>query len=179
MPYQPAGYYDSMNFNPFKYKSERDDNQYRKAVYMHFQRTFLHPFLTNFDVPNREIGLCSRTASNTPLQALTLLNDPTFVEAAKALAEESLLHGGGTFNDKIGHIYRRALSRAVMSEELETLEGFYKQQLAYYQSSPEAAKALLSVGNKRVRSSLNAAELAAWTQVARSIMNLHEFIVRR
>ncbi|MDD7984019.1 PSD1 and planctomycete cytochrome C domain-containing protein [Lentisphaera marina] len=179
MPYQPQGYYDSMNFNPFKYKSERNDEQYRKAVYMHFQRTFLHPFLVNFDVPNREIALCSRTPSNTPLQALTLLNDPTFVEAAKILAQRLIKEGGQSPEAKLKWLYLNALSRQAEQQEIETLKAFYEEQVKFYQSNPEQAQGLLKVGNKKVDPHLNAAELAAWTQVARGMMNTHEFIVRR
>ncbi|WDE95811.1 PSD1 and planctomycete cytochrome C domain-containing protein [Lentisphaera profundi] len=179
MPYQPDGYYSSMNFNPFRYRSEKGDDQYRKAVYMHFQRTFLHPFLRSFDVPNREISMCSRTASNTPLQALTLLNDPTFVEAAKILGQRLIKEGGQSIDEKLNWLYINALSRKVDEQELETLKEFYQQQLKFFQMSPEQAQALLKIGNKKVDPKLNGAVLAAWTQVARSIMNMHEFIVRR
>ena len=150
MPYQPQAYYSSMNFNPFIYKEETGDEQYRKAVYMHFQRTFLHPFLVNFDVPNREIALCSRTASNTPLQALTLLNDPTFVESAKILAQRLMIETQGSAEDKVKWLYINALSREADQRELETLKAFYEEQLEFYQSSPEQAKSLLNVGNKKV-----------------------------
>lgn len=179
MPYQPNDYYASMNFNPFRYKAEKGEEQYRKAVYMHFQRTFLHPFLVNFDTPSREIAQCSRTPSNTPLQALTLLNDPTFVEAAKILAQRLIKEGGKSSKEKITWLYLNALSREADAEEITTLVSFYEQQLKFYQSSPEQAKSLLNVGNKKVDPQLNGAELAAWTQVARGVLNMHEFIVRR
>jgi hypothetical protein len=181
MPYQPEGYYSSMNFNPLKnrYKSEKDSEQYRKAVYVHFQRTFLHPSLLNFDVPTREIGQCSRTASNTPLQALTLLNDPTFVEAAKVLAQSLIKEGGQRNEEKLTWLYTNALSRKPDVEELRLLKEFYDQQIKFFSISPEQAQALLKVGNTKLDPQLNVAELAAWTQVARSILNLHEFIVRR
>ena len=179
MPYQPADYYASMNFNPFKYKSETDDKQYRRAVYMHWQRTFLHPFLKNFDAPEREVGICSRTASNTPLQALTLLNDPTFVEAAKMFAQRIILEGGQSTQDKLNWAFEEALGRKIASAETEALNKLLSSQYSYYKSNQSDAQKLLLIGNKNVDSKIPVDKLAAWTQVARTIMNLHEFIVRR
>lgn len=179
MPYQPDGYYASMNFNPFKYRSEKDEEQYRRAVYMHWQRTFLHPFLKNFDAPEREVALCSRTASNTPLQALTLLNDPTFVEAAKAFSELAHLEVKSNVDQKIEWMHERALGRPCTSEEHQVLKKLYTSQLQYFKTHPESCKSFLSVGNKKVNDALNPNEVAALTQVARTLMNSHEFIVRR
>ena len=179
MPYQPNDYYASMNFNPFKYRSESDDNQYRRAVYMHWQRTFLHPFLKNFDAPEREVGICSRTASNTPLQALTLLNDPTFVEAAKIFAQKIILEGGQSTEERLNFAFREALGRNIASAETAALNNLLKTQLSFYRKNQSDAQKLLLVGNKKVDSKIPAENLAAWTQVARTILNLHEFIVRR
>ena len=179
MPYQPDGYYSSMNHNPFRYRVEKDSNQYRRAVYMHWQRTFLHPFLKNFDAPEREVGICSRTPSNTPLQALTLLNDPTFVEAAKMFAQRIILEGGQSTQEKLDWAYKEALGRKVASAETAVLNKLLKSQLDYYKGNKSDAEKLLLVGNKKVNSKIPADRLAAWTQVARTIMNLHEFIVRR
>ena len=85
-PYQPAGYYAILQFPDRDYVPEDDDRQYRRGIYTHWQRTFLHPMLANFDAPSREECIASRIVANTPQQALTLLNDPTFVEAARVLA---------------------------------------------------------------------------------------------
>ena len=86
-PYQPVGYYEYLQFPDRDYVPQRDQRQYRRGVYTHWQRTFLQPMLANFDAPSREECTASRTLSNSPQQALTLLNDPTFVEAARVLAE--------------------------------------------------------------------------------------------
>ncbi|NQZ57071.1 MAG: DUF1553 domain-containing protein [Lentisphaeraceae bacterium] len=181
MPYQPAGYYSSMNFNPFinKYRPEKSNEQYRRGVYMHWQRTFLHPFLKNFDAPARETSICSRVVSNTPLQALTLLNDPTFVEAAKALAERILLEAGKNNDDKLQWLFVNTLGRSINSHEKTALMQLYTSQLKYFKENPAAAKSLLTVGNKKVSPNLAAEQVAAWTQVSRAVLNLHEFIVRR
>jgi len=87
-PYQPAGYYANLQFPDRDYYPEPDERQYRRGVYTHWQRTFLHPMLANFDAPSREECVASRNVSNTPQQALTLLNDPSFVEASRAFAEK-------------------------------------------------------------------------------------------
>ncbi|MCM8542213.1 MAG: PSD1 and planctomycete cytochrome C domain-containing protein [Lentisphaeraceae bacterium] len=179
MPYQPAGYYSSMNFNPFKYRPETDENQYRRAVYIHWQRTFLHPFLKNFDAPEREVGICSRTASNTPLQALTLLNDPTFVEAAKMFAQRIILDGGQSVQERLNWAYNEAFGRNIASAETAALNNLLTSQQSFYKNNKSDAQKLLLVGNKKVDQKIPADQLAAWTQVARTIMNLHEFIVRR
>ncbi|MCM8532007.1 MAG: PSD1 and planctomycete cytochrome C domain-containing protein [Lentisphaeraceae bacterium] len=178
MPYQPIGYYSSMNHNPFRYKSEKGDDQYRRSVYMHWQRTFLHPFLKNFDAPEREVGICSRTPSNTPLQALTLLNDPSFVEAAKTLGEKALSMKNSLSN-QLKWMIQTTLGRPANTSELETLSELYSSQKSYFKSNSKAAGQLLSIGNSKASIKLNEAELAAMTQVARAVLNLHEFIVRR
>jgi len=85
-PYQPEGYYVNLQFPDRPYVPEKDERQWRRGVYMHWQRTFVHPMLANFDAPSREDAVCTRVVSNTPQQALTLLNDPTFVEAARVMA---------------------------------------------------------------------------------------------
>ena len=95
-PYQPAGYYANLQFPNRVYRPDQDDRQYRRGVYMHWQRTFLHPMLANFDAPSREECTASRVISNTPQQALTLLNDPTFVEAARVFAQSLLSDGAAS-----------------------------------------------------------------------------------
>src|SRR5690606_31046823 len=87
-PYQPAGYYGGLQFPDREYQADTDEDQWRRGVYMHWQRTFLHPMLANFDAPSREDCIALRNEANSPQQALTLLNDPTFVEAARVWAGE-------------------------------------------------------------------------------------------
>lgn len=179
MPYQPSGYYSSMNHNPFRYKDEKDGNQYRRAVYMHWQRTFLHPFLKNFDAPDREIAICSRVTSNTPLQALTLLNDPSFVEAARVFAERIIIEGGTTDVYKMDWAFKEALGRKPSKLETATLNKLLKSQLSYFRNNKAEAQKVLSTGLKKSNPKVPVEQLAAWTQVARTIINLHEFVVRR
>jgi hypothetical protein len=177
-PYQPPGYYANIQFPNRDYYPESDDRQYRRGVYMHWQRTFLHPMLANFDAPSREECTANRIVSNTPQQALTLLNDPTFVEAAKVFAAKLLTTSMNADDQRITQAYHDALGRAPRSKELQSLEKFLAQQRAYYQSHPDDAKKLINVGLAPAPVNVDAAEHAAWTTVCRVILNLHETITR-
>jgi len=176
-PYQPAGYYENIQFPDRNYIANTDDRQYRRGLYMHWQRTFLHPMLANFDAPSREECTGLRNVSNTPQQALTLLNDPSFVEAARVLAETLI---ASTKNDgkRLDLAYQRCLARLPKEAEKKSLLLLMKNQKTYYQDHPDEAEKLLSVGNKPRDPSLSAAEHAAWTSVCRVILNLHETITR-
>jgi hypothetical protein len=178
-PYQPAGYYAALQFPDREYIPDSDERQYRRGVYMHWQRTFLHPMLANFDAPSREECTASRNISSTPQQALTLLNDPTFVEAARSLAEQSLdARGAADFPAVLDEAFRRLLSRPPSAREKDSLGAFYKGQLAYYRGQPAEAAKAIAVGNHGVSGIVDAPTLAAWTSVARVMLNLNETIVR-
>ncbi len=174
-PYQPPGYYEQLNFPLRDYLADRDEQQYRRGLYSHWQRTFLHPMLANFDAPSREECVASRNDSITPQQALTLLNDPTFVEAARVLAE-SLLRLPA--EERLDAGFLRVLARPPESRERTSLEAFLTQQRAAFHERPEDARALTSVGFKPVPEAVDRVELAAWTAVARALLNLNETIVR-
>jgi len=156
-PYQPAGYYANLQFPDRTYTADPGDLQYRRGLYIHWQRTFLQPALANFDAPSREESGCTRTLSNTPQQALTLLNDPTFVEAAQALARH-LLARPGSDDQRLEAAAERALARPLQPRELDSLRQFLAEQRA---GAPSAA---------------SNTEFAAWTAVCRVILNLHETI---
>jgi len=177
-PYQPVGYYAQLNFPKRAYQHDRDRNQFRRGVYTHWQRTFLHPMLGAFDAPNREECTAERPRSNTPLAALVLLNDPTFVEASRVLAERLMDSGGTTVEERIASAYRRALSRVPTPDELSLLSGLFQEQLARYQDDSSAAAALCRTGVSPVPDNVDLAELAAWTAITRVILNLHETITR-
>lgn len=176
-PYQPEGYYSQLNFPKRKYIHDTDDDQYRRGLYMHWQRSFLHPMLAAFDAPSREECTAARSSSNTPLQALNLLNDPSFVEAARVLAEE-LVEEEKDLNGKLDIAFQRILSRAASEEEGKLLRSLYDKQLARYKESPDDATKLLSIGLKPPAEVENPAELAAMTAVTRTLLNLHETITR-
>jgi hypothetical protein len=176
-PYQPEGYYANIQFPNRTYDPDTDDRQYRRGVYMHWQRTFMHPMLANFDAPSREDTACTRNVSNTPLQALTLLNDPEFVEAARVLAEHTVAESGSD-SGRIDTIYQRALCRLPSDAERDSLMGFLAEQRKYYGANAADAAALCTVGNSPAPAGINEPELAAWTTVCRVVLNLHESITR-
>lgn len=177
-PYQPAGYYRHLNFPQRKYTADTNQQQWRRGVYMHWQRQFLHPMLKAFDAPSREECTAERPRSNTPLAALTLLNDPTFLEAARCLAERILLEGGEEEQSQLNYAYQLALSRQPDDLEQEMLLGLLDDQFQYYQTNPKDAEELLNVGLKKVNTTLPQKQLAAWTQVARVLLNLSEVTTR-
>ncbi len=177
-PYQPAGYFAILQFPDRDYVPNRDDRQYRRGLYTHWQRTFLQPMLANFDAPGREECIAARIVANTPQQALTLLNDPTFVEAARVLAGEIAAGPALTDQARIDRIFERALARPATARETASLQSFLdRQRVEALDHRDEAAK-LLKVGLAPSPSNVDPAELAAWTEVCRVVLNLHESITR-
>ncbi|MDD7986376.1 PSD1 and planctomycete cytochrome C domain-containing protein [Lentisphaera marina] len=174
-PYQPVGYYKDLNFPRRVYKADKNDQQYRRGVYMHRQRTFLHPMLKAFDAPSREQCVAARSVSNTPLQALNLLNDPSFVEAAKNFAQSTITLFENK-NMRLNWMFEKATGRTPDNTELLQLQNIADSEIAYYSNKPKEASELLSTGLKTVDSKLDQKELAAWTSVARIMLNLHETI---
>jgi hypothetical protein len=138
---------------------------------------FLHPQLLAFDAPNREECTATRMKSNTPKAALVLLNDPTFVEAARKLAEIAL-HSAGDDNARIALLWKRAVSRVPDTEELALVRSLLDRERTDYRGDAAAATALLGVGIAPRDESLDPVELAAWTATARAVLNLHEAIAR-
>jgi hypothetical protein len=177
-PYQPPGYFAYLNFPTREWQNDSGENLYRRGLYTHWQRQYLHPSLLAFDAPNREECTADRARSNTPLQSLVLLNDPSFVEAARVFADNILHSGGSTTREKLDWAFRLAMSRPIKSAEVEVLERLLQSHLDEYKSDATAANELLSVGAKPVSADLDKVELAAWTSVARTILNLHETITR-
>ncbi|MFG0266355.1 MAG: PSD1 and planctomycete cytochrome C domain-containing protein [Rhodopirellula sp. JB055] len=181
-PYQPGGYYSNLQFPNRSYRSTAGDNQYRRGIYMHWQRTFLHPMLANFDAPSREDCVAIRANANTPQQALTLLNDPTFIEAASELAW-SMTEQSESDENRLRTMIRRSLQREATSEEIERLSVFLDQQRELFLADEGLSVDLTSVGQSADRhdeslSPADRAEWAAWTATARIVLNLHETITR-
>ncbi len=153
-------------------------NEYRRGLYTWWQRTFLHPSLLAFDAPTREECTVQRARSNTPLQALVLLNDPTYVEAARGFAERMIREGGKDVESRIDRGYRLALSRTARPAEVKLLAGLYRRHLDEFRADEAGARASLHVGDRPVPSDISVPELAAWNSVARVILNLHETVMR-
>ncbi len=179
-PYQPDGYWDHCNTfaGPLIYKQDHGDDLYRRGLYTYWKRTFLNPSLLAFDAPSREECVADRARSNTPLQALVLMNDPTYVEAARSLAEHLLQEGGSTLLERLNYAFRRVVARPARPAESAVLAGLYQKHLQEYTSDPAAAQKLITAGEHPAPKGLNPTELAAWTSVARVILNLNETITR-
>ena len=177
-PYQPAGYYSPMNFPKRKYSADMNANQYRRGVYVHWQRQFLHPMLRAFDAPTREECTAQRPVSNTPLAALTLMNDPTFVEAAKGFALRILNEAGATDQQRLAWAWQTALGREPSGKELNVARAFLSETRKRYQADAKAADKLLAVGMLKLPVGMAKPETAAWTVLGQALLNLSETITR-
>ena len=177
-PYQPAGYWSFLNFPPREYTADTGENQYRRGLYTFWQRTFVHPSLLAFDASTREECAAERARSNTPLQSLVLLNDPTYVEAARALAARMIREGGATSVQRLRFAYLLTIGREPRPAEIRTLTGLYEKHRNEYATNAKAAESLVAVGQSPPSRQITPGELAAFTSVARVILNLHETITR-
>jgi hypothetical protein len=177
-PYQPAGYWRFLNFPKRDYVPSDGADQYRRGLYTHWQRTLLHPSLLALDAPSREHCTAKRPISNTPQVALALLNDPSYVEAARALAARVLHEAGPDDPARLTHLWRLVLIRSPDGTERDLLTALLAKHRRDYAADPQSATALVGVGMAPVAESLDPAELAAWTSVARTVMNLDETITR-
>jgi len=180
-PYQPAGLWKPVGFggsNTSVFKQDSGSKLYRRSMYTFWKRTSPPPSMSMFDAPDRETCQVRRARTNTPLQALVLMNDVQFVEAARKLAERVLREGGADTRQRITFAFRSVVSRQPRESELETLGGFLESALAEYEKSPEAAGKLLSAGESKRDESLDVNELGAWTMVTHLLLNLSETITR-
>jgi len=177
-PYQPAGYWAYLNFPAREWTNGTGDQLHRRGLYTHWQRQYLHPSMLAFDAPNREECAANRPRSNTPLQSLALLNDPTFVEAARALAAMVMQDGGPSDELRLEFAFQQVLSRRITQSETLPLLELLSKARAEYQQQPEQVRLLHTVGQWRAPEHLDQSELAAWTAVTRVILNLHESISR-
>ena len=177
-PYQPRGYWAYLNFPPREWDDSTGEDQYRRGIYTWWQRTFPQPSLVAFDAPSREECVGERTRANVPQQALVLLNDPTYVEAARVFAERILREGGTRFDDRLRWTYERALARAPREEEARIAGDLLQRHGTQYRADPRSARRLVGAGLAPVPRDLDVVELAAWTSVARAILNLPEVITR-
>ena len=177
-PYQPAGYYANLQFPDRDYYPDKDERQYRRGIYTHWQRTFLHPMLANFDAPSREECTANRVVSNTPQQALTLLNDPTFTEASGVFAARLLAIASQSDEQRLDAAFERALTRLARQKEKASLLKFLAAQREHYRQDNDEAAKLMKVGLAPAVKNVDKSELAAWTQVCRVILNLQETLTR-
>lgn len=177
-PYQPEGYWEHLNFPARTYTEDRGSAQYRRGLYTWWQRSFLHPSLLAFDAPTREECCAERTRSNIPQQALVLLNDPTYVEAARAFAHRILSQGGASDDERLDWAFRSVLVRSPRTEEVEPLKTLLQVHRERYQADEDASRQLLGIGYWKSEDTQPLEEMAAWTHMARVLLSLHETITR-
>lgn len=179
-PYHPSGLYEQVTAGSGTdtYVAGSGDELYRRSMYTYWKRSVPHPAMLVFDAPFREACTLRRPRTNTPLQALNLLNDPTYVEAARFLAGRMLNESGTVLESQIEYGFRLVLARAPQPAELSLLSRSFQRMLNEFEADPAAAEQLLKVGARRSPGHLNAARLAAMSIVASSILNLDEAVTR-
>jgi hypothetical protein len=181
-PYQPPGLWeelmsrgDGAKWTAQVYKQDHGPDLYRRTMYTFWKRTSPPPTLLTFDAPDRETCTVRRSRTNTPLQALVLMNDPTYVEASRKLAERMMTEGS---NNEIAFAFRMAMARPPHPQEIEVLQKLYERELATFRSDPDAAEKLLNVGESPRNTKLDRCELAAWSTIASVVLNLDETITK-
>jgi hypothetical protein len=175
-PYQPAGLWKELSDED--YKQDKGESLYRRSLYTFWKRTSPPPSMATFDAAGREACTVRESRTNTPLQALDLMNDVTYVEAARALAQRMMREGGATAPERINYAFRLATSRLPRSKEAEILLNSFQHYVDTYKTNPPAAAKLLSEGESPLDSSLDPPELAAYTSVASMILNLDETVTK-
>jgi len=180
-PYQPEGLWEQLSVidDQKLYVQSKGADLYRRSLYTYWKRTVPPPSLTTFDAPTREFCSTRRPLSTTPLQALALLNDETYVEASRKLAERMMLEGGASLAARIRFGFALATSRVPTVSELAVLQAGFERRLAAYRANAGAAAELLKAGDSPREPSLSAVELAAYTTVASVLLNLDEVITKQ
>lgn len=177
-PYQPAGYWENLNFPVREWINDKDTNQWRRGLYTWWQRSYLHPAFMALDAPSREECTAERIRSNIPQQALVLLNDPTYVEAARAFAARIVAEGGADTDDRLAWAWHQATQREAKPDELALLAKLYEEHKQSFAQDTAGRGTLLNTGYSPVPKDIEPSELAAWTSIARVLLNLHETITR-
>ena len=180
-PYQPAGLWKPVGFggsNTSVFRQDKGEALYRRSMYTFWKRTVPPPSMATFDAPDRETCAVRRARTNTPLQALVLMNDVQFVEAARRFAERVMTEGGETVEQRVTFAVRTVLNRKPTSTEMQSMRLLFNEVLAEFKASPESARQLLSVGESARNEKLDQNELAAWTMVTHLILNLSETVTK-
>ncbi|NOY43120.1 MAG: DUF1553 domain-containing protein [Planctomycetes bacterium] len=183
-PYQPAGlwreisHFGSSPATAQVFVQDHGEKLYRRSMYTYWKRTVPPPSMVSFDAPNRELCVLKRATTNTPLQALVLLNDPQFVEASRALAERVIRQGPKRVAGRIAFAFELATARLPTEQETQILEQAYHRAVKEFQSDPSRAKKFLGVGESDRDKQIDLAEHAAWTSVGSVILNLSETITK-
>jgi hypothetical protein len=178
MPYQPEGLWQELASANTEYTQSHGGDLYRRGMYAFWRRTVPHPAMAALDAPAREVCAVRRPRTNTPLQSLVLMNDPTFVEAARALAERVLREAGPEADERIAHAFKLVLVREPAPPELDVLRDTWSHFREAFSQDPAAAASYIAVGESKAAGGIEPAELAAWTAVATTILNLDEAVTK-
>ena len=176
-PYQPEGLWDDLQSTE-KYVQDHGPALYRRGMYVFWKRTIAPPMMVTFDAAGRETCIVRETRTNTPLQALTLLNEVSFVEAARKLAERTLTSGSADRDRRLRFAFRAVLTREPNERELAVLRQGLERHLANYREHPAAAAAVLHTGESESNATLDPVEVAAWTAISGLILNLDEAVTK-
>ncbi len=181
-PPQPAGLWEAVAYtdsNTAHFKADAGaEKVHRRSLYTFWKRTSAPPQMTTFDAPSRESCTVRRERTNTPLQALLLMNEPQFIEASRGLAERTLREAGPTVDDRLTYLFRLVTSRCPDATDLKELEATLKELSAHYAAKPDAARQLIAIGETKPDPRFNPAELAAWTMIGNIVLNLDEVITK-
>ncbi len=177
-PYQPPGLWKELSYAGLSYQADKGENLYRRSLYTYWKRTVAPPAMTTFDAPDRETCTVRTTRTNTPLQALNLMNDVTYLEASRKLAERMMKEGGVNPRERIDYAFRLATARPIKAQESEILLDTFQHFQDSYLKDPEAAVQFLSEGESERDKTLDPAELASYTAVASLILNLDETVTK-
>jgi hypothetical protein len=179
-PYQPAGLWEALaTRNATTYTEGKGDDLYRRSLYTVWKRSSPPPSATSFDAAERLVCTVSRQRTSTPLQALVLMNDPQYVEAARKVAERMVAEGGATARERVHYAYRLITSRTPAEPELALLEQLYADERVRFAKQPSAARGLLATGKSPRAAGLPAADVAAGAVVASTLLNTDAAVVKR
>jgi hypothetical protein len=176
-PYQPAGLWDELQSTE-QYVQDHGRDLYRRGLYVFWKRTIAPPVMVTFDAAGRETCIVRETRTNTPLQALTLLNEVSFVEAARKLAERTLSSVRADVDQRLRFAFRAVLTREPNERELDVLKRGLQRHSAHYRAHPDEAAAVLRIGEAAADASLDPVDVAAWTAITGLILNLDEAVTK-
>jgi hypothetical protein len=177
-PYQPPGLWEIAMGNP-SYDQGKGDALHRRSLYTYWKRTVPPPAMVTFDAAERNVCTVRRQSTSTPLQALALLNDTQMVEAARLIGQRMLKEGGRSLSEQVGWAFRLVTGRKPTAKETDVLKHLYTEQRELFATDAEAAQKLLAVGEAKNDTTLNGADLAAGTVLAKALLNHDETVMRR
>jgi hypothetical protein len=177
MPPQPDGLWQVV-YSGDKWEISKGEDKYRRGLYTFWRRSMPHPAMTTFDAPTREFCVVKRTRSNTPLQALVLLNDPQYIEAAQALARRIMSSGSKDVYERVAYAFRLCLGRRPTRKESERLVALYAREMSNFSEHPVSAANMATSESSAAPVTMGVSELAAWTVVANVLLNLDEMITK-